>query len=216
MLRGSDWHGVFGTLRRQANLTGYKTCNLCTYPINLVCTTQKSSFLFIRFSYYPLLQAKGHFTIFDCAYQGFVTGDPDVDARPVRLFIERDLEFMAAQSFSKNFGLYSKFSSVESWFYLLVSCLWWRVNTLHKNPQGFPSFMLQVPVHTYLLLKLARTYPLGIQCWWSKACLKAFALGKHKFTKQLFQPFRSQACFAIDLLAFLRSSQGISPIFPRF
>ena len=54
------------------------------------------------------MQAKGLFTIFDCAYQGFVTGDPDVDARPLRLFVEKGLEFMGAQSFSKNFGLYSE------------------------------------------------------------------------------------------------------------
>ncbi|XP_065186288.1 aspartate aminotransferase, cytoplasmic-like [Sycon ciliatum] len=55
-----------------------------------------------------IVKAKNHFTIFDCAYQGFVTGDPDVDARAVHIFVENDVEFMAAQSFSKNFGLYNE------------------------------------------------------------------------------------------------------------
>jgi len=43
---------------------------------------------------------------FDCAYQGFATGDLDADAYAVRLFESRGFEFFLAQSFSKNLGLY--------------------------------------------------------------------------------------------------------------
>ncbi|CAG2116230.1 unnamed protein product, partial [Medioppia subpectinata] len=48
------------------------------------------------------------FPFFDCAYQGFASGDPDRDAYSVRLFVDRGLELVCAQSFSKNFGLYGE------------------------------------------------------------------------------------------------------------
>jgi len=44
---------------------------------------------------------------FDCAYQGFASGDLDKDARIVRYFVDRGFELFCAQSFAKNFGLYS-------------------------------------------------------------------------------------------------------------
>ena len=41
--------------------------------------------------------------------QGFASGDPDHDAWAMRHFLDRDgLELCIAQSFSKNFGLYSE------------------------------------------------------------------------------------------------------------
>ena len=46
---------------------------------------------------------------FDCAYQGFATGDLDADAWAVRYFVnECNMEIFCAQSFSKNFGLYNE------------------------------------------------------------------------------------------------------------
>ena len=44
----------------------------------------------------------------DIAYQGFASGNLDNDAWAVRHFAEHGFEFFAAQSFSKNFGLYSE------------------------------------------------------------------------------------------------------------
>ncbi|RKP25637.1 pyridoxal phosphate-dependent transferase, partial [Syncephalis pseudoplumigaleata] len=55
-----------------------------------------------------VMAAKGHFPFFDCAYQGFATGDVDRDARAIRLFVERGFELFVAQSFAKNFGLYGE------------------------------------------------------------------------------------------------------------
>lgn len=55
-----------------------------------------------------IMAIKEHFTFFDCAYQGFASGDLDKDAFSVRYFVERGFELMIAQSFSKNFGLYSE------------------------------------------------------------------------------------------------------------
>ncbi|CAO3578387.1 unnamed protein product [Absidia cylindrospora] len=54
------------------------------------------------------MRAKGHFPFFDCAYQGFASGDLDRDAWSVRYFVEQGFELFVAQSFAKNFGLYGE------------------------------------------------------------------------------------------------------------
>jgi aspartate/tyrosine/aromatic aminotransferase len=54
-------------------------------------------------------QNKNIFILVDIAYQGFATGDLDTDAFLPRYLDRNNFEFFAAQSFSKNFGLYSKF-----------------------------------------------------------------------------------------------------------
>lgn len=45
---------------------------------------------------------------FDCAYQGFASGDARKDAAPLRLFVEEGHKLALVQSFSKNFGLYGQ------------------------------------------------------------------------------------------------------------
>ncbi|OLN81194.1 Aspartate aminotransferase, cytoplasmic 3 [Colletotrichum chlorophyti] len=55
-----------------------------------------------------LLRQKNHFPFFDCAYQGFASGNLARDAWAVRYFIEQGFEFLIAQSFAKNFGLYGE------------------------------------------------------------------------------------------------------------
>ena len=54
------------------------------------------------------VQKRRHFPFFDCAYQGFASGDLARDASAVRLFVERGFELCVAQSFAKNFGLYGE------------------------------------------------------------------------------------------------------------
>lgn len=52
------------------------------------------------------MQEKKLFPFFDCAYQGFASGDLEKDAWAVRYFAhERNFEVFVGQSFSKNFGL---------------------------------------------------------------------------------------------------------------
>lgn len=46
---------------------------------------------------------------FDSAYQGFASGSLEKDAWAVRCFVSMGFELLCAQSFSKNFGLYSEF-----------------------------------------------------------------------------------------------------------
>ncbi|KAH8237320.1 hypothetical protein KR038_009770, partial [Drosophila bunnanda] len=53
-----------------------------------------------------LMEKKKLFPLFDSAYQGFASGDPDLDAWAVRHFVERGFELFTCQSFAKNFGLY--------------------------------------------------------------------------------------------------------------
>jgi len=54
------------------------------------------------------IERKQLFTLFDCAYQGFASGDLDKDAYSIRYFISRGMELAVAQSFAKNFGLYNE------------------------------------------------------------------------------------------------------------
>jgi len=56
---------------------------------------------------------KGLFPFFDGAYQGFASEDLAKDAASVRLFEEQGFEMLVAQSFSKNFGLYSTFQTTS-------------------------------------------------------------------------------------------------------
>lgn len=55
-----------------------------------------------------LLKQRSHFPFFDCAYQGFASGDLAKDAWAVRYFVKQGFELCIAQSFAKNFGLYGE------------------------------------------------------------------------------------------------------------
>jgi len=55
-----------------------------------------------------VMERKKLFPIFDVAYQGFVSGEPDTDAWAIRYFVEQGFELMVCQSFAKNFGLYNE------------------------------------------------------------------------------------------------------------
>ncbi|KAF8820977.1 aspartate aminotransferase [Cardiosporidium cionae] len=51
---------------------------------------------------------KNHLVLFDMAYQGFSSGDPDKDAWAVRYFVEKGHNVLLCQSFAKNMGLYGQ------------------------------------------------------------------------------------------------------------
>lgn len=51
---------------------------------------------------------KKHFAFFDCAYQGFASGDLDNDAWAVRHFVAEKIPLLVCQSFAKNAGLYGE------------------------------------------------------------------------------------------------------------
>jgi len=54
------------------------------------------------------LQVKIHFPFFDMAYQGFASGDPERDAKAIRIFLEDGHQIGCAQSYAKNMGLYGQ------------------------------------------------------------------------------------------------------------
>jgi aspartate aminotransferase, mitochondrial len=53
---------------------------------------------------------KKHIVLFDSAYQGFASGDPEADAWSLRYFCTHhpEIPLLMAQSFAKNFGLYGE------------------------------------------------------------------------------------------------------------
>lgn len=53
-----------------------------------------------------LIKAKELLPFFDNAYQGFASGNAEVDAASVRMFVNDGHHLAMVQSFSKNFGLY--------------------------------------------------------------------------------------------------------------
>ncbi|OWM76974.1 hypothetical protein CDL15_Pgr011699 [Punica granatum] len=55
-----------------------------------------------------LIRCKGLFPFFDCAYQGFVSGNLEEDAHSVRMFVADGGECIVVQSFSKNMVLYGE------------------------------------------------------------------------------------------------------------
>lgn len=55
------------------------------------------------------------FPFFDCAYQGFASGDLGRDAWAIRYFVEQGFEMCVAQSFAKNFGLYGERAGAFHW-----------------------------------------------------------------------------------------------------
>ncbi|CAN0914027.1 Aspartate aminotransferase, mitochondrial [Linum grandiflorum] len=55
-----------------------------------------------------LIKEKGHFPFFDMAYQGFASGDPERDAKSIRIFLEDGHQIGIAQSYAKNMGLYGQ------------------------------------------------------------------------------------------------------------
>ncbi|GFS45555.1 aspartate aminotransferase 1 [Actinidia rufa] len=53
-------------------------------------------------------KVKDHFAFFDMAYQGFASGDPERDAKSIRIFLEDGHLIGCAQSYAKNMGLYGQ------------------------------------------------------------------------------------------------------------
>jgi aspartate aminotransferase len=55
-----------------------------------------------------ICKERDHFILFDLAYQGFASGDPESDAGAVRTFVSDGHRVGLCQSFAKNFGLYGE------------------------------------------------------------------------------------------------------------
>jgi aspartate/tyrosine/aromatic aminotransferase len=62
----------------------------------------------LTFSFFKVIKERQLFPFLDSAYQGYASGDLDHDAWAVRLFLNSGLNFIVAQSFAKNMGLYGE------------------------------------------------------------------------------------------------------------
>lgn len=109
-----------------------------------------------------VVQEKKLVPLFDIAYQGFASGNPDEDAWAVRMFADAGLELFVAQSFAKNFGLYNErvgnlvvvvndpavIAPVKSQITLLVRAMW-------SNP----------PAHGAKIVHMVLTDPEMLKQW---------------------------------------------------
>jgi aspartate aminotransferase len=57
---------------------------------------------------HEVIRERDLIVFFDSAYQGFASGNLDLDAQAVRYFVEQGTEVLIAQSYAKNFGLYNE------------------------------------------------------------------------------------------------------------
>jgi len=55
-----------------------------------------------------VMKSKNHIAFFDCAYQGFASGDANRDAAAIRHFVKEGHKIILSQSYAKNFGLYGE------------------------------------------------------------------------------------------------------------
>lgn len=63
-----------------------------------------------------IMLARGHFAFFDCAYQGFASGDLDRDAKAVRYFVQRGVPMLVCQV-----GVAKICLSVSAWMIVCVT-----------------------------------------------------------------------------------------------
>lgn len=103
-----------------------------------------------------LMKAKGHFPFFDMAYQGFASGDPEKDAKSIRIFLEDGHFIGISQSYAKNMGLYgqrvgcvSLLCEDEKRAVAVKSQLQQLARPMYSNP----------PVHGALLVSIILTDP---------------------------------------------------------
>lgn len=123
-----------------------------------------------------IIREKKLFPFFDCAYQGFSSGDLAKDAWSVRYFVQEGFEILAAQSFSKNFGLYNErvgqllfvtktaedLPKIRSQLVMIVRETWSNppahgalvVSTVLNNPQLYAEWRESVRTMAERILKM--------------------------------------------------------------
>lgn len=101
--RALDFDGMMADLS-EAPAKSIILLHTCAHNPTGIDPTQEQWMTIAKF-----IREKGLFAFFDCAYQGFASGDLCKDAWSVRYFVSQGMELMCAQSFAKNFGLYSMY-----------------------------------------------------------------------------------------------------------
>ncbi|KAL6046122.1 Aspartate aminotransferase [Balamuthia mandrillaris] len=96
-----------------------------------------------------VIKKRGHYALFDSAYQGFASGNPEKDAAAIRYFLEQGHEIALCQSFAKNFGLYGHRTGAVSFITgsqkeaaAVESQLKILVRPMYSNPPKFGSYIV--------------------------------------------------------------------------
>jgi aspartate aminotransferase len=88
---GLDFEGFLGSLRSAPERSVF-LLHACAHNPTGVDPTQEQWGAIA-----DVIQEKGHFAFFDCAYQGFASGNLDNDAWAVREFIRRKIPSLVCQ-----------------------------------------------------------------------------------------------------------------------
>lgn len=99
---GLDFEGFIGSLRAAPERSAF-LLHACAHNPTGVDPTEEQWKVIAQ-----VILEKKHYAFFDCAYQGFASGDLDKDAWAVRYFVELGVPLLVCQSFAKNAGLYGE------------------------------------------------------------------------------------------------------------
>jgi len=99
---GLDFEGFIDSLRAAPERSAF-LLHACAHNPTGVDPTEEQWKVIAQ-----VILEKKHYAFFDCAYQGFASGDLDKDAWAVRYFVELGVPLLVCQSFAKNAGLYGE------------------------------------------------------------------------------------------------------------
>jgi len=92
---------------------------------------------------------KEHVILFDSAYQGYASGDPDKDGAPFRHFADQGHQVLVAQSYAKNFGLYGQrvgalniVTSNDKETDIVMSQLNQVIRPMYSNPPAYGAYIV--------------------------------------------------------------------------
>lgn len=100
--KGLDFEGLKSTLKEAPERSVFVLHACAHNPTGVDPTQEQWKEIAV------LIKEKNHFPFFDCAYQGFASGNLAQDAWAINYFVEQGFELFVAQSFAKNFGLYGE------------------------------------------------------------------------------------------------------------
>ncbi|CAB3982763.1 Aspartate aminotransferase, cytoplasmic [Paramuricea clavata] len=132
-----------------------------------------------------VIKEKHLFPLLDYAYLGLVSGDIDQDAFAVRHFVSQGIELGVAQSFAKNFGLYS--SRIGCSFLVASSAEY--VNTLRSQLKAIIRPMWSnPPVEGARIVTTVLSNPALLTEW--KECVLSMSKRIKSARESLFQKMR--------------------------
>jgi aspartate aminotransferase len=100
--RGLDFAGLMDDIKNAPNGSFFLLHACAHNPTGVDPTEEQWREISYQF------KLKNHFPFFDMAYQGFASGDPERDAKAIRIFLEDGHQIGCAQSYAKNMGLYGQ------------------------------------------------------------------------------------------------------------